>query len=664
MISWKKEKGTDLSIVGLVITLGIVYGDLGTSPLYTMQAILRTFNGATIGFSDFVLGGLSALFWTLTLQTTIKYVLITLRANNKGEGGIFLLFTLIKKNHKWSYIIAIIGACALLGDGIITPAITVTSAVEGLGRFFPDINVVLVVIAILSVLFFSQQFGTVLLGSYFGPIMLLWFTMLLVLGINSLGDYPQILNALNPMYAIRLIASYPNTLFLLGAVFLVTTGAEALYSDLGHCGLRNIRITWVFVKLSLVLNYFGQGAWVLSHASEWNPSINPFFAIMPQWLLPYGVILATLAAIIASQALISGSFTIVAEAISLNFFPKLKINYPTNIKGQMYIPWVNKTLWVLCIAVVLFFQSSAKMESAYGLSITIAMLMTSILLTIYIKNKYSTAAAVVLGITFLSIESLFLFANLTKFTEGGWVSLTLMLLFISIMYTWDKASLIENSFVSYLSLDKFKDILVSISNDQTIPKYATNLIYLTKSNSPRRLEHHIVFSILRNKVKRADVYWFIHVNNTEDPKQLTYDVTEIVPNKIIRIDLNIGFKVQPKINLYFREIATQLVKENRVDFVSRYPSLREHNILSDMRFVVMNQVKNPDYDFKLGHLILMNYFYFLKQILVNKIKALQLDPTKTKMEYLPFETSKILFKDEEFFKTSSHFKPIKDRIID
>jgi len=664
MIKWRKDKATDLSVVGLIVTLGIVYGDLGTSPLYTMQAILRIADYTAYNFKDFVIGSLSVLFWTLTLQTTVKYVLITLNANNKGEGGIFLLFTLIKNRHKWIYIIAIIGACALLGDGVITPAMTVTSAIEGVGKFIPNINVVLVVVVILSVLFFAQQFGTSSLGKYFGPIMFIWFAMLLTLGIASLTTYPEVLKALNPIYAIRLIAHYPSTLILLGAVFLVTTGAEALYSDLGHCGLRNIRISWIYVKLSLVLNYFGQGAWVLNNQADWHSSINPFFAIMPSWLLPYGVVIATLAAIIASQALISGSYTIISEAISLNFFPKIKIKYPTNVKGQMYIPWVNKTLWILCILVVLFFQSSARMESAYGLSITIAMLMTTILLTMYLKKKHNTFIALFLGTIFMTTESVFLFANLTKFTEGGWVSLILMLIFISIMYTWHRGSLIENSFVKYLSIDRFKDLFTAISKDESIPKYSTNLIYLTKSPSPRRLEHNIFYSILINKVKRADIYWFLHVNQTDDPKQLTYQVYEIVPNKVMRIDINVGFKVQPKINMYFREITARLIKEKKIDMRSRYASLRENNVLSDMRFIVINQIKNNDYDFNFTRQLLMNYFYFIKQLMVNKIKSLQLDQTRTKVENIPFETSKMLFQNEDYFKIHPLFKPVEDKLVD
>lgn len=663
MIKWRKDKATDLSVVGLIVTLGIVYGDLGTSPLYTMQAILRIADYTSYNFKDFVIGSLSVLFWTLTFQTTVKYVLITLNANNKGEGGIFLLFTLIKNRHRWIYIIAIIGACALLGDGIITPAMTVTSAIEGVRKFIPNINVVLVVVVILSILFFAQQFGTSSLGKYFGPIMFIWFAMLLILGIAALTTYPEVLKALNPIYAIRLITHYPSTLILLGAVFLVTTGAEALYSDLGHCGLRNIRISWIYVKLSLVLNYFGQGAWVLNNQANWNSSINPFFAIMPSWLLPYGVVIATLAAIIASQALISGSYTIISEAISLNFFPKIKIKYPTNVKGQMYIPWVNKTLWILCILVVLFFQSAARMESAYGLSITIAMLMTTILLTIYLKKKYNTFVALFLGTIFMTTESVFLFANLTKFVEGGWVSLILMLLFISIMYTWHRGSLIENSFVKYLSIDRFKDLFTAISKDESIPKYSTNLIYLTKSPSPRRLEHIIFYSILINRVKRADLYWFVHVNQTDDPKQLTYDVYEIVPNRVIRIDINIGFKVQPKINMYFREITSRLISENKIDMRSRYASLRDNNVLSDMRFIVINQIKNNDYDFNFTRQLLMNYFYFIKQLMVNKIKSLQLDQTRTKVENIPFETSKMIFQNE-YLKIHPLFKPVEDKLVD
>ena len=664
MIKWKKEKGTDLSVVGLIVTLGIVYGDLGTSPLYTMQAIMRTLDFTSYNFQSFVIGGLSALFWTLTLQTTIKYVFITLKANNKGEGGIFLLFTLIRNKHKWIYFPAIIGACALLGDGVITPAMTVTSAVEGVVKFFPDLNVVLVVVTIISILFFAQQFGTYKLGKYFGPIMFIWFSLLLILGIFSLSNYPTILKALNPIYAIQLIIHYPSSLAFLGAVFLVTTGAEALYSDLGHCGIKNIRISWIFVKLSLIVNYFGQGAWLISHESTWNSSINPFFAIMPNWLLPYGVIIATLAAIIASQALISGSYTIVSEAISLNFFPKIKIKYPTNVKGQMYIPFVNKTLWILCIVVVLFFQSSAKMEAAYGLAITIAMLMTSLLLMYYLKSKRGKTFAIISGIIFISIEITFLVANLTKFTDGGWVSLVIMLVFISIMFTWHRGSNIESLFVKYLSIDRFKDLFVAISKDESIPKYSTNLVYLTKSNSPTRLEHLIFYSILINRVKRADTYWFLHVNNTDDPKQLTYQVYEIVPNKVIRIDLNIGFKVEPKINMYFREITSKLIKENRIDMRSHYQSLKDFNVLSDIRFIVINQIKNNDYDFNLSRQILMNYFYLIKQVLVNKIKSLQLDQTRTKVESIPFETSKRIFQDEENIKINPLFKTFEDFLVE
>lgn len=664
MIKWKKEKGTDLSVVGLIVTLGIVYGDLGTSPLYTMQAIMRTLDFTSYNFQNFVIGGLSALFWTLTLQTTIKYVFITLKANNKGEGGIFLLFTLIRNKHKWIYFPAIIGACALLGDGVITPAMTVTSAVEGVVKFFPDLNVVLVVVTIISILFFAQQFGTYKLGKYFGPIMFIWFSLLLILGIFSLSSYPTILKALNPIYAIQLIIHYPSSLAFLGAVFLVTTGAEALYSDLGHCGIKNIRISWIFVKLSLIVNYFGQGAWLISHESTWNSSINPFFAIMPNWLLPYGVIIATLAAIIASQALISGSYTIVSEAISLNFFPKIKIKYPTNVKGQMYIPFVNKTLWILCILVVLFFQSSAKMEAAYGLSITIAMLMTSLLLMYYLKSKKGKIFASITGLIFITIEITFLLANLTKFADGGWVSLVIMLVFISIMFTWHRGSNIESLFVKYLSIDRFKDLFVAISKDETIPKYSTNLVYLTKSNSPSRLEHLIFYSILINRVKRADTYWFLHVNNTDDPKQLTYEVYEIVPNNVIRIDLNIGFKVEPKINMYFREITSKLIKENRIDMRSHYQSLKDFNVLSDIRFIVINQIKNNDYDFNLSRQILMNYFYLIKQVLVNKIKSLQLDQTRTKVENIPFETSKRIFQDEENIKINPLFKTFEDFLVE
>lgn len=605
-----------------MITLGIVYGDLGTSPLYTMQAILRA---APRIDTAFILGALSCVFWTLTLQTTFKYVFITLRASNQGEGGIFSLFTLIKEKKRWTFVAALVGACALLGDGVITPSITVTSAVEGLKILTPSIPVVFWVLLILSGLFFAQQFGTSSLGRYFGPVMVVWFLMLSVFGLRELIHLPEVLKAVNPYYAVRLIMDHPHTLILLGAVFLCTTGAEALYSDLGHCGLNNIRISWIFVKVSLLLSYFGQGAWVLSTLHSYTTEQNPFFSIMPLWFLPIGVIISTLAAIIASQALISGAFTIVSEAISLNYFPKIRVNYPTTEKGQMYIPFINKVLFACCVFVVLYFRSSSAMEAAYGLSITVAMLMTSLLLMFYLRSRVAMHWIILLGVVFFSIELTFLVANLTKFFEGGWMSVALSLLFFSVMYVWFRGSGILSGFIKQVKTSAYIPLLEALSKDESLPRYASHLVYVSQTENKDEIEKHILYSILRNHPKRADVYWFIHASFSNKPYQMSYEVTELSRGRIFRIDLQLGYKTEPRVNLYFNRIVADLVAQGKVDAVSHYPSLREANVLADFRFITTTMVQNYDFDFSFYKQLLMNYFFVIKRAIVNEVKFWGLD---------------------------------------
>lgn len=643
-IPLKSKSATDLSWAGLVMTLGIVYGDLGTSPLYTMQAILRA---APKIDTDFVLGALSCVFWTLTLQTTFKYVLITLRASNQGEGGIFALFTLIKNKKRWTFVAALVGACALLGDGVITPSITVTSAVEGLKILTPSIPVVFWVLIILSGLFFAQQFGTSSLGKYFGPVMVIWFLMLSVFGLHELIHFPDVLKAINPYYAVKLIADHPHALVLLGAVFLCTTGAESLYSDLGHCGLKNIRISWIYVKVSLLLSYFGQGAWVLSHLSHYTTEQNPFFTIMPIWFLPIGVIISTLAAVIASQALISGAFTIVSEAISLNYFPKIRINYPTSVKGQMYIPFINKVLFACCVFVVLYFRSSAAMEAAYGLSITVAMLMTSLLLMFYLRNRIAMQWIVLLGVLFFTIESTFLIANLTKFFQGGWMSVALSLLFFSVMYVWFRGSAILSEFVKQVNIGTYVPILEALSKDETVSKYATHLVYVSQSDKEKEVERHILYSILRNHPKRADVYWFIHVTFSDTPYQMTYEVDELSPGRLFRINLHLGYKTEPRVNLYFHQVVADLVKQGKVDSVSHYPSLQAANILSDYRFVIVDMVQSYDFDFTFYKQLLMNYFFAVKRVIVNEVRFWGLDSSVITVEEVSLLSSSEIIKPQK-----------------
>lgn len=625
-IPLKGKSATDLSWAGMLVTVGIVFGDLGTSPLYTMQAILRA---APQIDTNFVLGALSCVFWTLTLQTTVKYVLITLRATNQGEGGIFSLFTLVREKRHWTYIIALIGACALLGDGVITPSITVTSAVEGLELLIPSIPVVFWVLIILSGLFFAQQFGTSSLGKYFGPVMVIWFLMLAFFGLHKLVLMPEVLKAINPYYAYQIILDHPHALILLGAVFLCTTGAEALYSDLGHCGVNNIRISWMFVKVSLLLSYFGQGAYVLRHLDTYTVAQNPFFTIMPVWFLPIGVLISTLAAIIASQALISGAFSIVSEAVSLNYFPKIRINYPTTTKGQMYIPLVNKILYVCCVAVVLYFRSSDAMEAAYGLSITIAMLMTSLLLMFYLKDRVRIYAVIAAGLVFFSIESTFLLANMTKFFEGGWVSVLLGLVFFSIMFVWVRGSAIYDNFIKDTDIKPYVPVLGALSSDSAVAKFATHLVYTSNVGKQDAIERHILYSLLCNQPKRADVYWFIHANFTDAPFQMTYEVDELLPGKVFRIDLHLGYKTEPRVDLYFQQVVSELCKDGRMDNLSRYPSLREAGVRADFRFMMVDVVQNRDFNFPFYKQILMNYFFIIKRLLTNDAKYWGLDSTLT-----------------------------------
>jgi len=621
-----------LSLWGVVITLGIVYGDIGTSPLYVMRAIINGSGGIS---ESIILGAISCVIWTLTLQTTIKYILITLRADNKGEGGIFALYALIRRNVKWVFVLAIIGGATLLADGIITPAITVVSAVEGLQLINTNIPVLPIVLIIIFVLFFVQQYGTNSLGHSFGPVMFIWFLTLAILGFSQITQNPIILKAFNPYYAFELLSNHHGGFLLLGAVFLCTTGAEALYSDLGHCGLQNIRISWIFVKISLILNYLGQGAWLLLHPDV-STKINPFFSIMPGWFLFPGILLATIAAIIASQALISGSYTIINEAILLNFWPKVKISHPTSIKGQMYIPSVNKFLFVGCVFVILFFRESSNMEAAYGLAITITMIMTTLLMCFYfyVKRKPSYTIFIFLG-CYLLIEGSFLIANMFKFIHGGWVTLLIAGIIFCIMFVWFRGRTIKRNLTEYVNIDTYFPILIDMKKDESISKYATNLVYFTYASSVHQIESKVMYSIINKHPKRADVYWIIHVDVVDEPHTRTYKVTHLIPETLIRIDFRIGFKVQTKINLYFRKVVESLTINKEVDISSRYPSLHKYAISGDFRFILTDRVQGYDFDFKSFNQFIMDIYYIIKKIGISDEAAYGLDTSSVITEKVP-----------------------------
>ena len=633
-----KNLHSKLSIGGLLVTLGIIYGDIGTSPLYVMKAILgeHTIN------ADIVLGGISCVFWTLTLQTTIKYVIITLSADNHGEGGIFALYALVKKTKiKWLIVPAIIGGSALLADGIITPPISVSSAVEGIKTYYPEINTIPIVIGILFILFTIQQFGTKLVGKFFAPMMLIWFIMLGTLGTIQIMQHPEVIKAINPYYAYHLLSIHPDGFFVLGFVFLCTTGAEALYSDMGHCGRKNIRISWVLVKMALVLNYFGQAAYLIHHEGQTLQVLggengNPFYLIMPSWFQPIGIIIATLAAVIASQALISGSFTLINEAMRLNFWPKVKIKYPTEVKGQLYIPSINWLLFFGCVGIVLHFEKSSNMEHAYGLAIILCMIMTTILLNYYLIMKRVKLYFMVPLITiYLVIESSFLIANVTKFSEGGYVTLIIAIILISVMTTWYLAKQINKNYTKTIKIDDYKKVIMELSQDLSIPKYATHLVYMTNANRVDELEEKVVYSILQKRPKRADIYWFVHVNILSEPYKTQYKVTEIVKDDIYRIDFNLGFREPTKINLMFREVIKDMVKRGEVDITSRYESLNKNNIVGDFKFVLSEKFLSNDSDLLWHEKIIMNSYFLIKKLSLSEESAFGLDSSSVKIEKFP-----------------------------
>jgi KUP system potassium uptake protein len=628
-----KSTAQKVTAASLLVALGIIYGDIGTSPLYVMKAIIGQREISEL----LVYGGISCIFWTLTFQTTLKYVLFTLSADNHGEGGVFSLYALVKRFGKGKLVIpTILGATTLLADGIITPPISVASAVEGLGDVVPNIPILPIVIVILSGLFFFQRFGTQKVGFFFGPAMVVWFSMLFVLGFVQILDHPAILKALNPLYAYELLVEYPHGFWLLGAVFLCTTGAEALYSDLGHCGKSNIRSTWVFVKIALVVNYLGQASWLMNQNNHFLEGKNPFYAIMPQWFLLSGVIISTFAAIIASQALISGSFTLINEAVSLNFWPRVSMKNPTNLKGQIYIPSVNTILWIGCILMILYFRTSSNMEAAYGFSITIAMLMTTVLLNyymIYIKKFNRIFIGVIITI-FAVIEIAFFVANIVKIKER-WMFLFFELFIFMTMYVWFFARKINNKFVKFTNLTEYTAKLNELSNDITIPKYSTHLIYLSKADRNYEIEEKILNSIFSKSPKRADVYWFFHINRTNSPFDLNYEVIELLDDKVIKIVLNIGFRIQPKVELYFKKIVQNLVDNKELNLHIRPDGSTKYNSEPDFKFVIIEKFLSVENEFAVKDGLLLNSYYMLKNMSLSDTRAFGLDKSDAVIEEIP-----------------------------
>jgi KUP system potassium uptake protein len=621
-----------VSAAGLLITLGIIYGDIGTSPLYVMTAIA----GQSPISELMVLGSISAVFWTLTLQTTVKYVLLTLQADNRGEGGIFSLYALLKRRFPYLIIGTIIGGAMLLADGMITPPISISSAVEGLRYFKPDIQTMPIVIGIIAVLFLIQRTGTHIVGKAFGPIMLIWFTMLAVLGINQLAQNPGVLKAMNPMYMVEFLSSSREAFVLLGAIFLCTTGAEALYSDMGHCGKKNIRVSWMFVKFCLLANYFGQGAWMLEHLGVPLGDQRPIYEIMPDWFRVIGVVIATAAAIIASQALISGSFTLVSEAIRLHFFPKFTVKFPSNVKGQIYIPVVNTAMMFGCIAIVLYFKESSAMEAAYGLAITVTMLMTSVLLFYYLKMRHWNIVLIwAIMLVFFTVESVFLFANLAKFMHGGFVTLIIGAAIVLLMYVCFRGGQIKSRLVDSVKIEDFRHKLKALSQDTTLPKYATHLIYLSKVRQDDQVEPIILYSILQKRPKRADFYWFVNIDVTDEPYTMEYKVNIIEKNDIIRVRFKLGFRVQQKISYFLKIVINDLVKSGEINLDPYYHAFSDKNYIGDFRFVMIEEEISQENELPLFDELTLQAYNSVKQTAASPEKWFGLDESMVSHELVP-----------------------------
>ncbi|MBC7830203.1 MAG: KUP/HAK/KT family potassium transporter [Chitinophagaceae bacterium] len=622
-----------VTFAGMLIAVGIVFGDIGTSPLYTLNAV---FHGKTIT-EDLALGALSCIFWTLVFQTSIKYVLITLQADNKGEGGIFSLYALIRRYFgKWLIYPAMAGGAFLMADGIITPPISVASAIEGVQKVYPAINTIPIIIGILVILFLFQQFGTQNIGRVFGPVMIVWFGFIGILGIWAMGGNLTVLKALNPSYAYHLLINVPEGFWLLGGIFLCTTGAEALYSDMGHCGRNNIRISWIFIKIMLVFNYAGQTAWLLQHTGTQIGNISPFFHIVPDIIYWPALIIATLATIIASQALISGCFTLINEAIRLDIWPRHLVIFPSNIKGQLYIPFINWTLMAGCIAMVIHFEKSTNMEAAFGLSVTLTMLMSTFLILFYMISR--RIPLIIVGLVtaiFLTIEISFLIANLQKVKEGGWITLLIGSILFMIMFIWQKGRKIKSALTKMVALEKYLPLIKQLSIDPNIPKFATNAVYLTTSPNSKKIERKIIDSILTKSPKRADIYWFVHVNVLDEPYAMTYRVETIAKNDTYFIVFELGFRVEPRIDYFFRQVVQELSESGQLDLSGRFEMQYQENIIGDFKFVLSDSFLSFDNDMPLWKNFIMKSYFNLKYLAVKESVNFGLDQSNVIYEKYP-----------------------------
>ncbi len=633
-----KSSDHKVSLASLLMTLGIVFGDIGTSPLYVFTAITQGKN-----FDELlVLGSLSCVFWTLMLLATVKYIYLALNADNHGEGGIFALYALLRKTKsKWIIYPALIGCATLISDGFITPAISISSAVEGVSILYSDIPTLPIVCIIITGLFLIQQFGTKKIGGLFGPVMLLWFLTLGFLGIRQLMHTPEVLKAINPMYAFNFLVIYPEALWILGAVFLCTTGAEALYSDLGHCGKKNIRLTWVFVLSMLLLNYFGQAAYCLS-LPKGQQLDSVFYATVPQEWLPYIIGIATVATIIASQALITGIFTLVNEAIKLKLWTNLKVKYPSDHKGQIYIPFINYFLLAGCLLVVLIFKKSSNMEAAYGLAITIDMLMTSLLLgyLLLIRAKKGEIIITMLFSLFLLVETTFLISNLNKIVHGGWFTLLLALFLFTLLLFHRFARQLRSRVAEYHKLEDVKPLLTNVMDNDKLPYLATNLVLPTRSSRVNFIDMTIVHSLFYLQPKRAAVYWFLHMDITDEPYGVSYTVTTIIPQKCFFVKVNMGFKERHLLDHIMKKIHKDLVKSGEVSKTNIFYTDTSLQVAPDFKYILINSRVASDNRLTVMEAFSVRIYRFLKSLGLTAIEDFGLDETNTIEEKIPINVAK------------------------
>jgi KUP system potassium uptake protein len=630
-----QKHSNPLSTAGVLISLGIIYGDIGTSPLYVFKAIVQS---ETIS-KELIYGGLSCIFWTLILITTIKYVYLALNADNKGEGGIFALYALVRRYKvKWVIYPAIIGCASLIADGFLTPAISISSAVEGLRIINSDIPTVQIVIAIMIAMFLFQQFGSNVVGKTFGPIMTIWFVVIGALGAYQIVKNPSVLEALNPLYAVRLLYEYPGGFWILGAVFLCTTGAEALYSDLGHCGKENVRVGWSIVIVSLLLNYFGQAAWLMSLEGQTIGDQIPFYAIIPQEFLIFGIAIATLAAIIASQALISGTFTLVNEAMKLKVWPMVRVRYPTQLRGQIYIPSVNWILLAGSILVVLLFRQSSSMEGAYGLAITINMLMTTLLLVFYFYTaKHSTIRTIIIGLVFFSLEIMFLVSNLNKFPHGGWFTFLMAVFFFVILFVQVRARSLRTRHTEFVDLKHYEDMIKDLQADTSIPKEATNLVFLAVADSKKYIDSNIIYSIFRKRPKRADVYWFLHVDTVDTPFTSKYSVDTIIPKKCFFVRIKLGFKADHRLNLLFNKIIHEMADNAEIDLISPYPALHKYSMTADFKYIIIQSWASADSEISNFDRLIIQGYRILKKFSLSTEAHYGIEAANLELEKAPIQ---------------------------